>query len=112
MKKGSPPPEPVPTQGRTALGLEKNKAITAGERPQFMDIRRLGSSRFSPYEAKRLRLWKHRERWVDIGSDDEDLIHTSNYFTTHESGWVTILCVGLLSKPFQAESWKDERTQS
>ena len=57
LKKGSPPPEPVPTQDRSALGLGKNKAITAGERPQFMELGRLGSSRFSPYEAKRLRLW-------------------------------------------------------
>ena len=85
VEKGSRPPEPVPTQGRSALGLERNKAITAGERPQFMEVRRLGSSRFSPYEAKRLRLWKSRERWVDIGSDDEDLIHTSNYFAALEN---------------------------
>ena len=52
VEKGSPLLEPVLTQGRTALGLEKNKAITAGERPQFMEIRRLGSSRFSPYDAE------------------------------------------------------------
>ena len=47
-----------------------------------MDIRRLGSSRFSPYdsETKRLRLWKRRERWVDVDSEDEDMIHTGNYF--------------------------------
>ena len=64
VEKGSPPPEPVLSQDRTALGLETHKALTAGERPQFMDIRKLGSSRFSPYdsEAKRLRLWKRRER--------------------------------------------------
>ena len=36
VEKGSPPPEPVPTQNRSALGLERNKAITAGERPQFI----------------------------------------------------------------------------
>ena len=83
--KGSPPPEPVLTQGRSALGLERNKTITVGEQPQFTEVRRLGSSRFSPYEAKRLRLWKNRERWVDIGSDDEDLIHTSNYFAALEN---------------------------
>ena len=45
MKKGSPPPEPVLTQGRSALGLERNKAITAGEQPQFMEVRRLGGFR-------------------------------------------------------------------
>ena len=82
VEKGSPLPEPVLTQDRTALGLEKHKALTAGERPQFMDIRRLGSSRFSPYdsEAKRLRLRKRRERWVDVDFDDEDIIDTSNFF--------------------------------
>ena len=86
VEKDSPPPEPVPTQGRSALGLERNKAITTGERPQFMEVRRLGSSRFSPYEAKRLRLWKNRERWIDIGSGDEDLTHTSNCFAALENG--------------------------
>ena len=85
VEKGSPPPEPVLTQGRSALGLERTKAITAGEQPQFLEVRRLGSSRFSPYEAKRLRLWKNRERWVDMGSDDEDIIHTSNYFAALEN---------------------------
>ena len=82
VEKGSPPPEPVLSQDRTALGLETHKALMAGERPQFMDIRRLVSSRFSPYdsEAKRLRLWKRRERWVDVDSEDEDMIHTGNYF--------------------------------
>ena len=84
VEKGSPPPEPVLSQDRTALGLglETHKALTAGERPQFMDIRRLGSSRFSPYdsEAKRLRLLKRRERWVDVDSEDEDIIDTGNYF--------------------------------
>ena len=85
VERGSPPPEPVPTQERSALGLERNMAITAGEQPQFLEVRRLGSSRFSPYEAKRLRLWKNRERWVDMGSDDEDIIHTSNYFAALEN---------------------------
>ena len=49
-EKGGPPPEPLPILfDRSALGLGKRKAITAGERPQFMDLGRLGSSMFSPY---------------------------------------------------------------
>ena len=62
VEKGSPPPEPVLTQGRFALGLERNKAITAGEQPQFLEVRRLGSSRFSPYEAKRLALMEEQRK--------------------------------------------------
>ena len=83
-EKGGPPPDPMPTQDRSALGLGKRKAITAGERPQFMDLGRLGSSRFSPYEARRLRSW-NREKVMELGSDDEDLIHTSNYFAALEN---------------------------
>ena len=80
--KGAPPPEPVLSQDRTALGLVSRKSLMDGERLQFMDIPRLGSSRFSPYDfdAKRLRLWKRKERWVDSDSEDEDIINTSNYF--------------------------------
>ena len=40
-EKGGPPLETLPTQDRSALGLGKNKAITAGERPQFMEARLL-----------------------------------------------------------------------
>ena len=87
VEKGSPPPEPVLSQDRTALGLGTHKALMAGERPQFMDIGRLVSSRFSPYDsdANRLRLWKRKGRWVDCDSEDEDIIHTSNYFAALEN---------------------------
>ena len=55
-EKGGPPPEPLPTQvDRSTFGPVKRKAITS--RPQFVDLGRLGSSRFSPYEAGRLRSW-------------------------------------------------------
>ena len=73
------PVDPMPT-----LGLGKNKAIMAGERPQFMELGRLGSSRFSPYEARRLRSW-NRDKVMELGCDDEDLIDTSNYFTALEN---------------------------
>ena len=57
-EKGGPPPEPLPTQvDRSALGLVKKKEITAGERPRFMDLGRLGSSRFAPHEARRHGAW-------------------------------------------------------
>ena len=82
--KGGPPPDPMPTQDRSALALGKNKANMAGERPQFMELGRLGSSRFSPYEARRLRSW-NREKVMELGSDDEDLIHTSNYLAALEN---------------------------
>ena len=71
VEKGSPPPEPVPTQERSALGLERNKAITAHQQLLCCPGKRV--------------LW---------------------FRTTHESGWVTMLCVGLLSKSLQAESGK------
>ena len=76
VEKGSPPPEPVLTQGRTARGLEKNKAITAGERPQFMEIRRLGSSRFSPY-------------------DESDCV----YGNAERGGWILVLMMRILFTP-------------
>lgn len=70
-EKGGPPPEPLPTLvDRTAPGLGKRKAIAA---------ERLGSSRFSPFEAGRLRPW-NKEKENECGSDDEDQIHTSNNF--------------------------------
>ena len=79
-EKGGPPPEPLPTPvDRTALGLGKTKAIAAFEKQQFMDLGRLGSIRFSPREAGRLRSW-NQEKENEYGSDDEDQIHTSNYF--------------------------------
>ena len=87
VEKGSPPPEPVLSQDRSALELQMHKALLAGERPQFMDIRRLVSSRFSPYDidANRLRVWKRKGRWVDVDSEDEDLIDTGNYFAALEN---------------------------
>ena len=87
VEKGSPPPEPVLSQDRSALELQMHKALLASERPQFMDVRRLVSSRFSPYDidANRLRVWKRKGRWVDVDSEDEDLIDTGNYFAALEN---------------------------
>ena len=83
-EKGGPPPEPLPTQvDQSALGLVKKKEITAGERPRFMDLGRLSSSMFAHYEARRLRSW-NKEKVSELGSDDEDQVHTSNHFAALE----------------------------
>ena len=70
----------MPTQvDRSALGLAKKKDSTAGERPRVMDLGRLW-----PYEARRPRSW-NKEKVSELGSDDEDQIHTSNCFAALEN---------------------------
>ena len=39
---------------------------------------------FAPYQAKRLRSW-NKEEVSELGSDNEDQIHTSNHFAALEN---------------------------
>ena len=80
-EKGDPPPELLSDPGdRTAfvLGTGRRRAVNSLKRPQPKDLGRLGA-RFAPYDAVRLRARGY-------GSDEEDQIHTSNYFALLSDG--------------------------
>ena len=122
--KGDPPPWPSsdPTVDRTSvdLGSGKRQAVTSSEVVQSVDvvIFRAGLSEYSASDLARLKAWVDDERdRKGQGSDDEDLMHTRNYFASlsdcsrgndviDAARWVTMKYLGGLSSLRKDESLK------